>query len=372
MSDQIERVELRHVRMRLKSDFRTSFGLERDRECVLVRVFSDGESGWGECVAGAEPGYSYETVGTAWHVLKDFLVPSVFEQRVISPEDLEPSLSRYRGHPQARAGLEMALWDLGGKISGQSFRELLGGIHERVQVGVSIGIQEDAQAMLEQIAAFYEHGYARFKVKISPGSDLQVLEAIRDQYPDLVLWVDANAAYTLDDLETLQALDTFGLGLIEQPLHEDDLVDHAELQNKLSTDLCLDESIHHLRAARHALALGACRVINIKPARVGGYRMAAEMEAYCRKRSVPVWCGGMLETGIGRAANLALASRPGFSLPGDISASDRYYEEDICEPVFSLNADSSIDVPSGAGLGVSIDMEALEAVTLDQVVLEAG
>ncbi len=369
MSVRIERVELRHVRMRLKSDFRTSFGLERDRECLLVCIHADGERGWGECVAGAEPGFSYETVGTAWQILKDFFVPAVFEQGVSSPEKLRAALGKYRGHPLARAGLEMAFWDLNGRISGKSFGELIGGKKAQVQVGVSIGIQENAEGMLEQIAKYLDEGYRRIKVKVAPGADLHVLNAIRDEHPERELWVDANAAYSLADIETLNAFDALSLGLIEQPLHEDDLIDHAELQRQISTDICLDESIHHLRAARHAIKLGSCRVINIKPARVGGYLVASEIEAFCRELGVPVWCGGMLETGIGRAANLALASRPGFSLPGDISASDRYYEQDICETEFKLNEDSTIDVPSGPGLGVQVDPAAVEVVTLDKIEL---
>jgi O-succinylbenzoate synthase len=263
----------------------------------------------------------------------------------------------------------MALWDLSGKIAGKSFGSQIGAAKARVEVGVSIGIQENAQDMLEQISGYLEAGYQRIKVKIAPGADLQVLETIRGEYPDLKLWVDANAAYTLEEIDTLRKLDSFDLGLIEQPLQEDDLVDHAELQRQVSTSICLDESIHHLTGARHAIELGSCRVINIKPARVGGLLMATEIEAYCKQRGVPVWCGGMLETGIGRAANLALAAREGFTLPGDLSASDRYYEQDICDPPFKLNADSTIDVPSGPGLGVHIDEGAIKALSLNKDVL---
>jgi O-succinylbenzoate synthase len=336
----------------------------------VIRILSDDQEGWGECVAGAQPGYSYETTGTAWHVLTEFFVPALFEKQVSSAESLQKALGGYRGHPLAKAGLEMAFWDLQGKKSGTSVSKLIGGVKTRIPVGVSIGIQENINRMLDQITAYIDQGYRRVKIKIAPGSDVEVLESIRVKYPDLNLWVDANAAYSINDIGKLKALDRFGLGLIEQPLYDDDLIEHAALQKELATDLCLDESIHHLRDARHAVELAACRVINIKPARVGGYLTAREIETYCESKGLPVWCGGMLETGIGRAANLALASRPGFSLPGDISASSRYYERDICEPEFILNPDSSIDVPDKPGLGVEVDLAALDAVTLDMLRLK--
>lgn len=364
MSFNIDQVELYHVRLRLKSKFQTSFGEEQDRECVLIRLLSDGEQGWGECVAGAEPGFSYETVGTAWHVLESFFIPALYQGDVRSPEELHHALRAYRGHPLAKAGLEMAIWDLQGRLRGESFAALIGGAAARIPVGVSIGIQEKPELMLEQIAGYLTAGYQRIKIKIAPGADLDVLDAVRNAYPDLRLWVDANAAYSPDESEFFKRLDTYQLELIEQPLYDDDLVEHAALQRTLSTDLCLDESIHHLRDARHAVELGSCRVINIKPGRVGGYLMACEIESFCRFKSIPVWCGGMLETGIGRAANLAIASRPGFSLPGDISASDRYYENDIAIPAFTLNEDSTIDVPRGPGLGVEVDLEFLKKAAL--------
>lgn len=362
-------VELRNVRMRLKSDFRTSFGLERDRDCILISI-TDGEGqGWGECVAGAEPGYSYETVGTAWHVLSEFFVPAMFTHHVGAPTELSAMLGRFRGHPLAKAGLEMALWDLHGRKTGKSLFELIGGERTRIPVGVSIGIQESTQGLIDQIDAYMEQGYRRVKIKIAPNHDIDLVKAVREEYPNLELWVDANAAYQPRDVDLFKKMDAYGLGLIEQPLYEDDLVEHSRLQEQLSTDICLDESIHHLRDARHAVQLHSCRVINIKPARVGGLSMACEIESFCRQQGIPVWCGGMLETGIGRAANLALASRAGFSLPGDISATSRYYEQDICAPEFRLNDDSTIDVPQGPGLGIQLDTDALEAVTVDRMVL---
>ena len=365
----IEQVELRHVRLRLKSSFRTSFGREFDRECILIRLFSEGEQGWGECVAGSEPGYSYETVGTAWHVLKTFFIPALLIKGVESARFLQLELKEYRGHPLARAGLEMALWDLEGRKSTRSLMDMLDGSSPRVPVGVSIGIQERPEDLLDRIGQYLDNGYSRVKIKIAPGADIEVLRAVRSQYPDLRLWVDANAAYTPQDTELIEQFDGFGLELIEQPLYPDDLVEHADLQRKLNTPICLDESIHHLRDAQHALRLGSCRVINLKPARVGGYQVACEIETFCREGQIPVWCGGMLETGIGRAANLALASRAGFCLPGDISATDRYYETDIVEPEFTLNTDSTIDVPQQPGLGIKVDLENLDKHTLREEII---
>jgi O-succinylbenzoate synthase len=264
----------------------------------------------------------------------------------------------------------MALWDLHGRKTGKSLFELIGGERTQIPVGVSIGIQKSTQELLDQIDVYLEQGYRRVKIKIAPEHDMESVEAVKGGHPNLELWVDANAAYQPRDVDLFKKMDAYALGLIEQPLYEDDLIEHSRLQEQLSTDICLDESIHHLRDARHAVQMHACRVINIKPARVGGLSMACEIESYCRQQKIPVWCGGMLETGIGRSANLALASRKGFSLPGDISASSRYYEKDICEPEFRLNEDSTIDVPKGPGLGIRLDMDVLEAMTVDRLVLK--
>ena len=360
----IESADLYHVRMRLKAPFETSFGVEHDRDAVIVRLRSEGLEGWGECVAGAVPGYSYETVGTAWHVLESFFLPALLGRDVAGVDDLRESLEPFRGHPLARAGLELALWDLVGRACGRSLAELLGGERRTVPVGVSVGLQVDARTLLAVVETFLVDGYRRVKLKIKPGRDLDVVRPVRAAHPGLALQVDANSAYVLDDRCVFQAMDSLDLLLIEQPLAEDDLLDHAALQADLKTALCLDESILSARHARQALDCGACRVINIKPARVGGLTEAVLIHDLCLARGIPVWCGGMLETGIGRASNLALASLPGFSLPGDLSASDRYYAEDLAEPRFTLNSDSTIDVPTGAGLGVEVDKRALERVTL--------
>lgn len=368
----LDEVSLFHISMRLQSPFETSFGVEQDREALLIRVRAEGMEGWGECVADRVPGYSYETVGTAWEVLRAFFIPAVLRKPISNVEVYRARLSRFKGHPLARAGLEMALWDLFGKAANRSLREMLGGNRERVPVGVSIGVQPSPADMRARVGFYLDQGYRRVKIKIKPGADDDVVAAVREAYPDLRLQVDANSAYRLDDVESILALDPYGLLMIEQPLAEDDLVDHSRLQQKLNTPLCLDESIRSLRHARQALEIGACRIINIKAGRVGGLSEGRAIHDYCLERNVPVWCGGMLETGVGRASNLALASLPGFSLPGDISASDRYYAHAIVEPRFELNADSTIDVPHGPGLGIRVLPRALREVTLREEHLRAA
>ena len=300
----------------------------------------------------------------AWHVLSEFFIPTVLGRQVEEIGDYHRRLGAYKGHNLARAGLEMALWDLLAKIQGKSLAAILGGVVERVPVGVSIGIQQDPDVLVDVVRQYIEAGYRRVKIKIKPGRDVVEVEAVRKSFPDLPLQVDANSAYTLEDGAVFKSLDDQQLLLIEQPLAEDDLIDHSRLQAHLQTPICLDESIISARHARQALEIDACRVVNIKSGRVGGLLEGLAVHDLCYEAGVPVWCGGMLETGIGRAANLALASLPGFTLPGDISASDRYYAEDIAEPRFTLNADSTIDVPTGAGLGVEVVSDALERVTL--------
>lgn len=366
----ISHIEIRHVRMELKSPFRTSFGVEQNRDCLVIRVEGGGLEGWGECVAGDRPGYSYETVGTAWHVLEDFLIPAIKRQEPPSIEDLIAGFSNVKGHPQAKASLEMAYWDFLGKRQGRSLRAMLGGEKARIPVGVSIGIQEDAGAMLERVAEYLEQGYARIKLKIEPGNDIDIVEAVRHAFPIIALQVDANAAYDVADYEHLRRLDPYALELIEQPFAEDDLIDHAGLQKDLITPICLDESILSRRHARQALQIDACRVVNIKPARVGGLTEAVAIHDLCYAQGFPVWCGGMLETGIGRASNLAIASLPGFILHSDISASERYYHQDIALPLFTLNDDSTIDVPDAPGLGVEVDLTSLDRFTLRRQVFE--
>jgi len=365
----IERVDLYHLRMPLVSAFETSFGRIQSRHCLLLVVRSGDLLGYGECAADRLPGYSYETTGTAWHILAEFIVPMILGKDLSNPADIHRFTAHVRGHPLAKAGLELALWDLFGKLEGRALVEMLGGQRRQVEVGVSVGLQASPQRLVHVVGDYLDQGYRRIKIKIKPGRDVKDALAVRRAFPDIRLQVDANSAYTLETAVRLKPMDDLGLLLIEQPLAEDDLWDHSRLQAELSTPVCLDESILSARHARQALEMGACRVINIKPGRVGGLSQAVEIHDLCSSRGVPVWCGGMLETGVGRAANLALASLPGFSLPGDISASDRYYKEDITYQRFVLNPDSTITVPSGPGLGVNIDPAALKSYTLNRLTL---
>lgn len=360
----ITSIHLYHLRMPLRSAFETSFGRITSRECVLVELHADGVTGFGECPADRDPGYSYETTGTAWHILKEFLIPAVLGKETANLADFCGRTAAVRGHAMAKAGLEMAYWDWLGKTSQRSLRDLLGGERKRVTVGVSVGLQESPRGLVEVVERYRAQGYGRVKIKIKPGRDVDDAAAVRQAFPELRLQVDANSAYTLENAVALRPLDDLSLLLIEQPLAEDDLWDHAHLQKQFKTPLCLDESITSLRHARQALEMDACRVINIKAGRVGGLSEAVAIHDLCRGRGVPVWCGGMLETGVGRAANLALASLPGFTLPGDISATDRYYEEDITDQRFSLNPDSTIDVPDGVGLGVTVNKHMLRKYAL--------
>lgn len=367
----IEQITLHLIRMPLVAPFETSFGRETERECILITLRADGLTGYGECVADADPGYSYETTGTAWHIIHDFIAPLILGRDVVDPADFQRRVEGIRGHNLAKAGVEMAIWDLIGKRDGKSLRELFGGRHDKVQVGVSIGIQASPSVMVQTVERFLADGYRRVKLKIKPGRDVDDTVAVRSAYPDLRLQVDANSAYTLETAEALRPLDDLNLLLIEQPLFEDDIWDHRLLQATMKTPICLDESVISLRHARYALEMEACRIINIKAGRVGGLSQGLAIHDLCRANGIPVWCGGMLETGVGRASNLALASLPGFTLPGDISASDRYYTRDITNERFTLNADSTIDVPTAPGLGVSIDQQALKAFTLKETDLTA-
>lgn len=356
----IEQIDVLHLRMPLRSAFETSFGRSITRDCLLLIVKADGIEGYGECVADWEPGYSSETVGTEWHILQEFILPAVIGAEFEHPREFRGKVGWIRGHRMAKAGLEMALWDLYGKQTGQSLKTLLGGNLARVEVGVSVGVQESPQKLVEVVEGYLAQGYRRVKLKIKPGRDVEDVKAVRKAFPTLRLQVDANSAYTLANAQTLKPLDDLNLLLIEQPLEEEDLWDHHFLQKDFNTPICLDESILSLQHARQALEMGACRIINIKAGRVGGLAEAVAIHDYCFSANVPVWCGGMLETGVGRASNLALASLPGFTLPGDISATDRYYEEDITEEQFILNPDSTIDVPNKPGLGVTLQRRALE------------
>jgi len=359
----VEQITLRHIAMDYRSPFQTSRWTEYDREAVIVEAKADGLTGWGECVAGAIPNYSYESTQTNWHVLEDFLAPAVLAVDLENIEAYRAAVNHISGHPMAKAGLEMALWDLFAQRAGVSLQKFLGGSGDRVKVGVSVGIQSSPEKLLEVVNGYLADGYQRVKLKIKPGRDVSEVSIIRKHHPNLLLQGDGNSVYRIGDAEHLKALDEYNLLLLEQPLAEDDIIDHAKLQPQLKTPLCLDESIHSVDHARWALELGACKIINIKPGRVGGMHEAKKIHDYAHARGVPVWMGGMLETGIGRAANVAMASLPGFTLPGDISASMRYYFEDIIEQPFELNPDSTLSVPQGVGLGVKVSLGALGKVT---------
>ena len=360
----VEQITLTHIAMPLVSAFETSFGRDTVREAIILELRTAQGTGWGQTVAFETPGYSYETLDTCWTILTRYLIPAIFARPLTDLTDLHSRWAWIRGHLMARAALEGAVAALLAENAGQSLAAWLGGSRDRVPVGVSVGIQESPEALCAVVAGYRAAGYGRIKLKIKPGKDLAYVAAVRAAFPDALLMVDANSAYTLADADRLRALDAFGLLMIEQPLAHDDIYEHSLLQPQLQTPICLDESIHSVADARAALELGSCRIINIKVGRVGGLLPARAIHDLCRARDVPVWCGGMLETGIGRAANLAIAGLPGFTLPGDISASSRYYREDIATPEFSLNPDSTISVPTAPGLGVTVSREALAAVTL--------
>jgi O-succinylbenzoate synthase len=363
----IDSITLHHISMPLVAPFETSFGRETDRECVLIILKSEGLIGYGECVATHDPGYNYETAITAMHILKDFVTPLILGRDIADAQDFQKRVEGIRGHHLAKAGVEMALWDLLGKRDGKSLKEMFGGTRDKVDVGVSIGIQESAAALVKTVESYLSKGYRRVKIKIKPGREIDETSAVRNAYPDLRLQVDANSAYTLETADVFKAIDDLNLLLIEQPLFEDDIWDHRKLQAQLKTPICLDESIVTPRHARYAFEMEACKIINIKPARAGGLSQGIAIHDFCYERNMPVWCGGMLETGVGRASNLALASLPGFVLPGDISASDRYYTRDITNERFVLNSDSTIEVPNKPGLGVTIDEDALKEFTVTSV-----
>jgi O-succinylbenzoate synthase len=360
----IERVELRHIKMELVSPFVTSMGTEYDEEHIIVRVDAEGVTGWGESVAEGTPFYSPETVQTAWHILKDFLIPSVLGKDISSAAEVVAGYSHIRGHRMAKAGLEAAVWDALAKTRSISLSKMLGGTRSKIDVGVSIGIQDSIPELLRKVGGYIAEGYKRVKIKIAPDLDIQFINAIRMEFGQLLLQVDANSAYTLKDIPLFKRMDDYGLALIEQPLGYEDIYDHSKLQKELRTPICLDESIHSLGDARAAVELDSCRIINIKPGRVGGYTESKLIHDYCVSMGIPVWHGGMLESGIGRAGNVALASLPGFTLPGDISASKRYYRQDIVMPEFVVNPDGTMDVPTKPGIGVEVDMRMLDYVTV--------
>jgi O-succinylbenzoate synthase len=366
----IERIELKHVKLVLVSPFVTSMGTEYDEEHIIVRIDSEGFTGWGESVAEGTPFYSYETVPTAWHIMKDFLIPAILGKDISTVEHAIDQYKNVRGHMMAKAGIEAALWDLFAKKKNIPLSKLFGGTRNKIEVGVSIGIQESEHVLIHKIEDYLKEGYKRIKIKIAPGNDIQFIKAVRNEFPDILLQVDANSAYTLEDIELIKEMDHFNLLLIEQPLSHDDIYFHSKLQSVLKTPICLDESIHSLSDTCAAIEGKSCMIINIKPGRVSGFYESIKIHDYCVSKNVPVWCGGMLESGIGRAGNVALASLPGFTLPGDISASKRYYTEDIVDPEFTVNPDGTMDVPVKAGIGVEVNMKHLDKVTIKKEIFK--
>jgi O-succinylbenzoate synthase len=368
----IDRLELRLCRLPLVSFFETSFGRSYDRTFLLARVEGDGHEGWGEGVAEANPYYSSETTETAWHIITGFLAARVIGRPFAHPREVFEAMRPIRGHNMAKALVEMAAWDLHARIQGQPLSRALGGTRERIASGVSIGIQDSFDHLHAKIQTELAAGYRRIKIKIKPGWDLAAVEMVRKQFGDIPLMVDANAAYTLADADHLAELDRHGLMMIEQPLEYDDVMYHVELQRRITTPICLDESIHTVRIARDAIAAGACRIINIKPGRVGGHRESIRLHDVCAEHNIPVWHGGMLETGIGRAHNIHLASLPNFSLPGDIAASQRYYAPDLIDPPIEVASDGTIGVPTEPGIGVHIVRERVDRATVRAITLDAA
>ncbi|WP_424530415.1 o-succinylbenzoate synthase [Sphaerisporangium viridialbum] len=355
-------VELRRIAMPLVAPFRTSFGTETERDVLLVRVVTPEAEGWGECVAMSEPLYSSEYVDGAAEVMRRFLIPALTALPSLDAYAVGRALEPFKGHRMAKAALETAVLDAELRAAGRSFGGFLGASRDRVPCGVSVGIMDSIPQLLDAVAGYLDEGYIRVKIKIQPGWDVAPVRAVRERFgDDLPLQVDANAAYTLVDAPHLAKLDDYGLLLIEQPLADDDLVQHAALAKRLRTPVCLDESIESAAHAAAAISLGSCSIINVKPGRVGGYIEARRIHDLCRAHGVSVWCGGMLETGLGRAANVALAALPGFTLPGDTSGSSRYYATDITEP-FVLR-DGHLPVPTGPGLGVEPVPDILDKVT---------
>jgi len=361
----ITSVELRQINLPLVHPFETSFGLTTERHILLVRVEDqNGTVGWGECVAGEGPFYSYEWADTAWPTLKTYLVPFVVGKEINSAADVWPLMRSVRGHRMAKAAIENAVWDLEARALGVPLWAHLGGVREEISCGVSIGIQKSPEALIEKIETELAAGYQRIKLKIKPGWDLKIIEEVRMRFPEILLTCDANSAYTLADVPLFRELDHFDLMMIEQPLGHDDIFDHADLQKQIKTAICLDESIRSSADAKHAIDLGACRIVNLKLGRVGGHAQAKEVETACREQGIPVWCGGMLESGVGRAHNIALATLEGFTLPGDVSASSRYWEEDIIDPPVTVSPQGTIAAPDGPGIGYEVNLSRVDQLTV--------
>ena len=368
----VESITLRKLRMRLKSPFETSFGVTRDRPVLLVEMRADGLTGWSEVTATEGPFYTSESIDIAWLVIREFLAPLICGKSLACASEAGRHFCAIRGHEMARAGIENALWDIEAQQRSVPLATLLGGTQTEIACGVSLGLQSTPEKLVEKVATEVAAGYQRIKLKIKPGMDLAYISAIRNAFPDIRLSVDANSAYTLDDLDVLRQFDDFNLLMIEQPLWWDDIHNHAKLQKQLKTWICLDESIHQLRDAQTATELEACGIINIKLGRVGGYSSARQIQAYCLGQNIPAWCGGMLECGIGRAHNIAVSALPGYTLPGDVSASQRYWAEDVIEPEVTVTPHGTIRVPQTPGLGYHVRHELIERWTVEKQTFRPG
>ena len=369
----ISSVELREIRLPLVHFFETSFGRTTERRIVLVRVQSkDGEEGWGECTAGEGPFYSNEWTDSAWATLEQFLAPMIVNVEPASAAQVFSVFAPVRGHRMAKAALETACWDLEAKSKAVPLWKLLGGTQTEIACGVSIGIQDSVPILLEKIQKEVDAGYQRIKIKIKPGWDAAVIRTVRQQFPDIGLVGDANSAYSLGDASLFQDLDQFHLMMFEQPLAHDDIFDHAALQRQIKTPICLDESIHSAEDAKNAIDLGACRIVNLKLGRVGGHSEAQRVERICREQGVPLWCGGMLESGIGRAHNIAMSTLAGFTLPGDVSASKRYWSSDIIDPAVTVSPRGTIEVPQEPGLGYKVNLERIESLTVRRTTIKSN
>lgn len=360
---QLRRVVLRTLTMRLKAPFVTSFGSELERRFLLVEADLDGVTGLGEVTCSAQPFYNEEFTESAFLVLRDFLIPSLLGKTIEHPSEVIDRLAFVRRHNMAKSGLEGAIWDAFAKSQGEPLWKVLGGVEKPIGVGVSIGIQNTPEDLARVATEFHAQGYQRLKLKIEPGHDVDFVAAVREALPDARIMVDANSAFRLKDAGHLRELDAFHLMMIEQPLAHDDVFEHAKLQAQIETPVCLDESIHGPEDARVAIELGSCRIINMKVGRVGGLESVRRTERICRTGGIPVWCGGMLESGIGRAHNIALTALPGFTLPGDTSGSDRYWDQDIIDPPVHVSADGTIPLPMGPGIGYEPDWDAIQAFT---------
>ena len=366
-SVEIKKIVLRKMKMEFKVPFEVSFARMTDKHFIAVEVHSRDHVGYGDCSAFEHPYYNEETTTTAWHIMQDFLIPLLFKQEeIVRPEEVHSLFAHIRRNNMAKAALDCAIWDLYAKEQGISVAKALGGTKDKIETGVSIGIQGSPDDLVRVVAKHREEGYRRVKVKIKPGKDLEYLRAIRREFGDVMLMADANSAYTLKDIDVFKAMDELDLIMIEQPLSNDDIVDHAKLQAVLKTRICLDESIHSVDDARHAIELGSARTINIKVARVGGLTAARNIHNLCQEHGIPVWCGGMLDTGIARAHNIAVSSLPNYKFPGDVPASDRYWKVDLTTPAVVIDKQAMIQVPEKPGIGFEPIPELLEKYTYEK------